>query len=108
VLVRLVTTLAAWLVAYLIVFALLVTFGHELESLPPALDALVFTGVLVPVMGNLVMPVLGAAVARRLAGPRAHESTSAPDAEAASSNEPRKDERGGRVPEELAASSREA
>jgi antibiotic biosynthesis monooxygenase (ABM) superfamily enzyme len=65
---RLATTLAAWLVAFLIVLALLLLFGQRLESLPPALNALVFTGVLVPIMGNLVMPFIGAVVARRVAG----------------------------------------
>ncbi|MGI8781015.1 MAG: pyridoxamine 5'-phosphate oxidase family protein [Solirubrobacteraceae bacterium] len=65
---RLATTLAAWLVAFLIVLGLLTLFGDELESLPLALDALVFTGVLVPVMGNLVMPVLSVAVAGWVAG----------------------------------------
>jgi len=65
---RLATTLAAWLVAFLIVLALLTLFGAQLEALPHALNALVFTGVLVPVMGNLVMPVLNVAVARWLAG----------------------------------------
>jgi len=64
--VRLATTLAAWAVAYLIVLALLVSLGHKLESLPPALNALVFTGVLVPLMGNLVMPMVSVAVNRRV------------------------------------------
>ena len=66
---RLATTLVAWLVAFLIVLVLLTLLGDELQSLPPALDALVFTGVLVPLMGNLVMPVVSVAVARWLAGP---------------------------------------
>jgi len=64
--VRVATTLAAWAVAYLIVLALLVFAGHKLESLPPALNALVFTGVLVPLMGNLVMPMLNVAITRRV------------------------------------------
>ncbi|MGI8814241.1 MAG: hypothetical protein ACR2G2_02815 [Pseudonocardia sp.] len=66
---RLLTTLAAWLVAFLLVFALLTVFGRELESLSPALDALVFTGVLVPFMGNVVMPRLSGAVTRAVIGP---------------------------------------
>lgn len=66
--IRLVTTLAAWLVAFLIVLAMLLAFGQQLESLPPALNALVFTGVLVPLMGNLVMPFIGAVLGRRVAG----------------------------------------
>jgi antibiotic biosynthesis monooxygenase (ABM) superfamily enzyme len=64
--IRLVTTLVAWSVAFVIVLALLELFGHTLESLPFALNALVFTGVLVPIMGNLVMPIVSGAVARRL------------------------------------------
>lgn len=64
--VRLATTLAAWAVSYLIVLALLIFFGRKLESLPPALNALVFTGVLVPLMGNLVMPMLSGALNRRV------------------------------------------
>lgn len=64
VLARVVVTLAAWFVAFLVVLALLSAFGEQLESLPIVLNALVFTGVLVPVMGNVVMPVLGAGVAR--------------------------------------------
>lgn len=64
--VRLATTLAAWAVAYLIVLGLLIFFGHQLESLPPALNALIFTGVLVPLMGNLVMPMMNVAVTRRI------------------------------------------
>ncbi|PZS36673.1 MAG: hypothetical protein DLM59_00755 [Pseudonocardiales bacterium] len=63
---RVATTLAAWAVAYLIVLALLVFLGHKLESLPPTLNALVFTGLLVPLMGNLVMPMVNVAVTRRV------------------------------------------
>jgi antibiotic biosynthesis monooxygenase (ABM) superfamily enzyme len=62
-------TLAAWLVAFLTVTALLTLFGDELGSLPLALRALVISGVLVALMANLVMPVLSVAVARWLAGP---------------------------------------
>jgi antibiotic biosynthesis monooxygenase (ABM) superfamily enzyme len=61
---RLVTTLAAWLVAFLIATALLRLFGDQLGSLPLELRALVISGVLVTLMANLVMPVLGAAIAR--------------------------------------------
>jgi hypothetical protein len=68
--VRIVTVLTAWLVAFLIVLTLLVTFGSELESLPPALKAFVFTGILVPIMGHLVMPKLSVAVAMALRGTR--------------------------------------
>jgi hypothetical protein len=68
---RLVTTLAAWLVAFLTVTAILTLFGDELKSLPVPLRALVISGVLVALMTNLVMPVLSAAIARW--------TTSAPD-----------------------------
>lgn len=61
---RVVTTLAAWSVAFLVVMALLTIFGEELESLPLALRALMISGVLVALMANLVMPVLSAIVTR--------------------------------------------
>jgi antibiotic biosynthesis monooxygenase (ABM) superfamily enzyme len=62
-------TVAAWLVAFLVVTALLSLFGDELGSLPLALRALVISGVLVVLMINVVMPALNAAVARWVAGP---------------------------------------
>jgi antibiotic biosynthesis monooxygenase (ABM) superfamily enzyme len=62
------TTLGAWLVAFLVVIALLSVFGDALGSLPLALRALVISGVLVALMVNVVMPVLSVAVARRLGG----------------------------------------
>jgi antibiotic biosynthesis monooxygenase (ABM) superfamily enzyme len=66
---RVVTTLGAWLVAFLVVLTLLTLFGDELGSLPLALRTLVISGLLVALMVNLVMPVLSAALARWLAGP---------------------------------------
>jgi hypothetical protein len=63
------TTLAAWLVAFLIVTALLSVFGDELASMPLALRALVMSGVLMTVMTTVVMPALSVAVGRWLAGP---------------------------------------
>jgi antibiotic biosynthesis monooxygenase (ABM) superfamily enzyme len=69
-----VTTLGAWLVAFLAVTALLTLFGDELASLPLAPRALVISGLLVALMVNLVMPVLSAGLARFLAGrPRARQ-----------------------------------
>jgi antibiotic biosynthesis monooxygenase (ABM) superfamily enzyme len=65
---QMVMTLGAWLVAYVIVLALLTLLGDELESLPLALRALVISGVLVSLMANLVMPVLNVAIARWLTG----------------------------------------
>jgi antibiotic biosynthesis monooxygenase (ABM) superfamily enzyme len=64
--VRVATTLAAWLVAFVVVTSLLTLFGDELGSLPPALRALVISGVLVTLMVNLVMPVLGQALRQRI------------------------------------------
>ena len=64
--VRVATTLAAWLVAFVVVTSLLTLFGDELGSLPPALRALVISGVLVTLMVNLVMPVLGPALRQRV------------------------------------------
>lgn len=64
----LVTTVAAWLVAFGVVTALLTLFGEELGSLPLALRALVISGVLVTFMVNLVMPILSVAVARWVRG----------------------------------------
>jgi antibiotic biosynthesis monooxygenase (ABM) superfamily enzyme len=65
---KLVTTLAAWLAAYLLVLALLSVLGDELGSLPLAVRALVISGVLVTAMTTLVMPALSVAVNRWLAG----------------------------------------
>jgi antibiotic biosynthesis monooxygenase (ABM) superfamily enzyme len=66
---KLVTMLAAWMAAFLIVTALLSFFGDQLGSLPLALRALVISGVLMTTMTTVVMPVLSAAVERWLAGP---------------------------------------
>jgi antibiotic biosynthesis monooxygenase (ABM) superfamily enzyme len=63
------TTLGAWLVAFLVVTALLTIFGDELQQMPLALRALLISGVLVALMVNLVMPVLSRVLARLLAGP---------------------------------------
>jgi antibiotic biosynthesis monooxygenase (ABM) superfamily enzyme len=62
-------TLGGWLVAFLVVTALLTLLGDELGSLPLVLRALVISGVLVALMVNLVMPALNAAIARWAAGP---------------------------------------
>jgi antibiotic biosynthesis monooxygenase (ABM) superfamily enzyme len=58
-LVRLTTTLAAWLVAWVVVVVLLSVLGHQLGELPLAVRALAISGVLVAMMANLVMPLLG-------------------------------------------------
>jgi antibiotic biosynthesis monooxygenase (ABM) superfamily enzyme len=62
------TTVGAWLVAFIVVTALLSILGDELGSLPLGLRALVISGVLVALMVNLVMPVLSVLVARWVAG----------------------------------------
>jgi antibiotic biosynthesis monooxygenase (ABM) superfamily enzyme len=67
---RVFTTLAAWLVAFLVVMALLTLFADVLDSLPLAVRALVLSGVLVAVMVNLVMPALNVAVAHWVARSR--------------------------------------
>ena len=61
---RVVMTLAAWLVAFLIVTTLLELFGDALASLPLPVRALVISGVLVTLMANVVMPLLNSAIAR--------------------------------------------
>jgi antibiotic biosynthesis monooxygenase (ABM) superfamily enzyme len=53
-----VTTLAAWLVAFLVVMSLLTFLGHELNSLPLAARASAISGVMVTLMVNVVMPRL--------------------------------------------------
>jgi antibiotic biosynthesis monooxygenase (ABM) superfamily enzyme len=63
------TTIGAWLVAFIVVTALLSILGDELGSLPLGLRALVISGVLVALMINLVMPVLSVLVARWVAAP---------------------------------------
>jgi antibiotic biosynthesis monooxygenase (ABM) superfamily enzyme len=68
-LVRLVTTLAAWAVAYVVVLALLAVLGRQLAALPVAVRALLISGPMIAVMVNLVMPALNRIITRRLADP---------------------------------------
>jgi antibiotic biosynthesis monooxygenase (ABM) superfamily enzyme len=68
-LVRMVTTLAGWAVAYLVVMALLTVLGRPLAALPVALRAAVISGTMIAVMVNLVMPALSRIIPRWLAGP---------------------------------------
>lgn len=58
ILIRIITTLLGWAVAFVIAYLMLLMFGHELETMPPAITALIFSGVLVTVMGNFVMPYI--------------------------------------------------
>jgi antibiotic biosynthesis monooxygenase (ABM) superfamily enzyme len=64
---RVVTTLAAWLVAYTIVGVVFVAGGRWLAAVPMAVRLLIVSGVLVIVMVNVLMPVLGGLVARLFA-----------------------------------------
>ena len=61
-------TLAAWLAAVLVVVILLSLFGAQLASLPLAARALLMSGVLVILMVNVVMPAVGLAIGRWVAG----------------------------------------
>ena len=63
-LIRALITLAAWLVAFLILIALFAGFGGLIEPLSLTLKALLLSGVLVSIMGNLVMPFLVRVAAR--------------------------------------------
>lgn len=64
--IRLATTLLGWGVAFLIAYALLFFFGKQLASLPTALHALLFTGILVTIMGNVFMPAITTFVVSRI------------------------------------------
>jgi antibiotic biosynthesis monooxygenase (ABM) superfamily enzyme len=61
---KLAMTLTAWLVAFLVVLALLSLLGKQLGSLPLALRALTIAGVLVALMANLVIPLLDRVIPR--------------------------------------------
>jgi antibiotic biosynthesis monooxygenase (ABM) superfamily enzyme len=63
---RLATTLAAWIVAFSVVSAILQLFGDQLAAMSPTLRALVISGTLVVLMVNVVMPFLGPRITRLL------------------------------------------
>jgi antibiotic biosynthesis monooxygenase (ABM) superfamily enzyme len=67
-LVKVMTTLAAWLVAWVVVVVLLSVLGDQLGSLPLVLRALAISGLLVVLMANLVMPLLARLAERWLSG----------------------------------------
>lgn len=67
--IKLVMTLAAWLVAFATVMTLLSVFGDQLASLPLTVRALVISGVLVNVMMRLALPALSVAARRWRADP---------------------------------------
>jgi hypothetical protein len=77
------TTLAAWTVAFGVVMVLLTALGKQLASLPPALRALVISGVLVAVMVNVVMPRLSKTIPRLLADSPDRTTRSLPQTEQA-------------------------
>jgi len=64
---RLVTTLAAWAAAYLVVLVILTVLGRQLTALPVPLRAAVISGVMIAVMLNLVMPTLNKFISSWLA-----------------------------------------
>jgi antibiotic biosynthesis monooxygenase (ABM) superfamily enzyme len=65
------TTVAAWVVAFLVVTALLSLFGDQLAALPLAVRALIMSGVLLTLMVYLAMPIVGVSIGRLPAGPAA-------------------------------------
>ena len=71
-------TVAAWPIAFLVVIAVSTVFDNAFASLPRPLRALVLSGVVVAVMVNLVMPTIGAGLARRL--PTSPDTKHRPDA----------------------------
>ena len=72
--VKLLMTLAAWLVAFAIVTTLLSIFGRQLAALPLAVRALVMSGVLVIVMTRIALPAFETAARRLGAGPNQRRS----------------------------------
>ena len=66
---KMATTIVAWVVAFLVVTALLSLFGDQLGALPLAVRALIMSGVLVILMVNLAMPVVSVGIGRLLTGP---------------------------------------
>jgi antibiotic biosynthesis monooxygenase (ABM) superfamily enzyme len=66
---RVVTTLIAWLVAYLIVTIVFVAGGFWLAGAPMPVRLLVVSGVLVIVMVNVLMPAMSRLIGK-LFGPR--------------------------------------
>jgi antibiotic biosynthesis monooxygenase (ABM) superfamily enzyme len=62
--IHIVTTLLGWAVAFAIVYVILTLFGDELEAMSHTLNALIFTGIMVVIMGNFIMPPIDAAVTR--------------------------------------------
>lgn len=63
---RILTTLLAWLAAFLTVMAVLTLFGTQLQSQSLAVGALAMSGVLAVVMANVVMPGLAWIIGRWL------------------------------------------
>lgn len=61
--IRVITTLIGWAIAFAVVYTIFFFFGRELKSLPTAVVALIISGILVTIMGNFVMPFVGKKVA---------------------------------------------
>jgi antibiotic biosynthesis monooxygenase (ABM) superfamily enzyme len=61
---RIVTTLLAWIGAYLVVNVVVLVGGRALATASPARQMLVISGTLVAVMVNVLMPLIAGVVAR--------------------------------------------
>lgn len=59
---KLLVTLLAWLIVYLILLGVFAIFGEQLEAQPFPVQLLIVSGVLVVIMANVVMPLLTRAV----------------------------------------------
>lgn len=76
---RLLTTLAAWLAAYLVVMAIYLVWGSGLAALPTWARALVLSGILATFMVNVAMPVIQRLLsAGRRVGATEHRVNSGP------------------------------
>lgn len=67
---RFLTTLGAWLAAYLVVMLINIVWGSGLASLPTWASALILSGVLATFMVNVAMPAI-----HRLLGPGASDES---------------------------------
>ena len=58
IIIRVLTTLLGWLVAFVIAYLMLIIFEKQLETASPVVKALIFSGVLVTIMGNVAIPLI--------------------------------------------------
>ncbi len=59
ILIRVLTTLLGWPVAFVIAYFMLLVFGKQLQAVSQAFTAFVISGVIVTIMGNVAMPFIG-------------------------------------------------